>query len=340
MIPYGLTPANDQRAAQIFGIALKTWQDKQRWKDIPGLRILSREDAARRLYAEEQLQVARTNADLEADGKPALPLPPIPAAGHDLDLLDLEEARLSLPEKRQIKPASWKAYRYGDKTKLPEPDHTEAGVDLWYRKTIADWDTDRPQHRGTPKGHGGRPVGSKASYRWQHGADTAAGRKRARVAELLADHGSELTPAQVQEDLGTSLRHAERLLQDAREQAAERLLSERGELDPEEARRKVGLFPRSEANERVSRIRALLDEQGTTLTGPAVAAHLGIGMRQADEALRQVRLDTIRERRAEQGRVTARWIADTFGVKPDVAERLLTDSRSGTRSGTRSAAGS
>lgn len=54
---------------------------------------------------------------------------------------------------------------------------------------------------------------------------------------------------------------------------------------------------------------------------------LGIGMRQADGTLRQVRLDRIRTQRAEKGRVTSQWIGDTFGVNSDVADRLLADSR-------------
>ena len=61
------------------------------------------------------------------------------------------------------------------------------------------------------------------------------------------------------------------------------------------------------------------------------AATLGIGMRQALDALRQARIDKIREARAKKVRVTERWIAETFGVKPDLAQRLLKDSRKTTR---------
>ncbi len=332
VIPHGLTPATDQRAAEIFGLALKTWQSKRRWESIPGLKLLNREGAARRLYAEENLQAAKTNADLQAAGKPPLPMPPIPAAGHDLDLLDLEEARLSLPEDRQVTDKTWKSYAVGTKTRLPEPDHTETGTNLWYRKTIRDWENNRLRKGAEPpsgqKWPGGRPAGFESELRGKKkGAHTQAGQRRARVAELLAAHGRDLTPEQVQRDLNISLRQAERLLLEAREQAAEQLLAERSDLAPAEARKEVGLFPRSEAEERAAQVNALLDEKGTTLTASQVAALLGIGMRQADGTLRQVRLDRIRAQRAEKGRATSQWIRETFGVNADVADRLLAESR-------------
>ncbi|MGW0846787.1 hypothetical protein ACWD26_43075 [Streptomyces sp. NPDC002787] len=326
MIPHGLTPANDARAAAIFGISTKRWQTTKRWEDQPGLKVLSREGAMRRLYAEEQLQVAKTNADRAAQGKPPLRMPDLPAPGHDLDLLDLEEARLSLPKERQISPATWTRYRSpSSKTRLPDPDHTETGEDLWYRKTIADWDASRTQHRGPSKGHGGRPAGSKDSKPKAWGSTA---KKRARVAELLDANGSDLTAAMVQEELGGSLRTAERLLTEARQRAAEQL-AEQEQLTPDQARERVGLV--SGAERRVAQIRELLDEQGSALTASTAAATLGIGMRQALDALRQVRIDKIREARAEKVRVTEGWIAETFGVKPDVAQRLLKDSRTVTR---------
>lgn len=324
MIHHGLTPANDARAAAIFGISLKRWQTAKRWEDQPGLRVLSRPGAMRRLYAEEQLTVAKTNADRGDQDKPPLPMPGIPAPGHDLDLLDLEEARLSLPQDRQVSAATWKRYRApSSPTRLPEPDHTETGEDLWYRKTIADWDANRRQHPGGDVG--GRPAGSKDSKpkEWESTA-----RKRAQVAELLTTRGSDLTAADVQEELGGSLRTAERLLTEARRKAAEQL-AEQDEVPSDEARRRVGLV--SEAERRVEQIRALLEEKGPALTASTAAASLGIGMRQATEALRQVRLDKIREARAKKVRVTERWIAETFGVKPDLAQHLLKDSRTTTR---------
>ncbi|MFC9818011.1 hypothetical protein ACFVJM_38850 [Streptomyces virginiae] len=332
MIPHGLTPANDERAAQVFGLALKTWQGKRRWESVPGLTLLNREGAARRLYAEENLQAAKTNVDLQAAGKPPLTMPPIPAAGHDLDLLDLEEARLSLPKDRQVTEKTWKSYAVGAKTSLPNPDHTKAGTNLWYRKTIQDWDNNRLR-RGAelPSGQkwpGGRPAGFESEIRGKKkGAHTQAGQRRARVADLLTAHGRDLTSEQVQQDLNISLRQAERLLREAREHAAEQLLAERNDLAPAQARKEVGLFPRSEADERAAQVNTLLDEKGATLTAPQVAAMLGIGMRQADGTLRQVRLDRIRTQRAEKRRVTSQWIGDTFGVNSDVADRLLADSR-------------
>ncbi|MFE4832957.1 hypothetical protein [Streptomyces sp. NPDC056672] len=326
MIPHGLTPANDARAAAIFGISPKRWQTAKRWKDQPGLRVLSREDAMRRLYAEEQLTVAKTNADRRDQDKPPLPMPGIPAPGHDLDLLDLDEARLSLPKERQVSSATWTRYRSpSSPTRLPAPDHTETGEDLWFRKTIADWDANRTQHRGPSKGQGGRPAGSKDSKSKEWGSTA---KKRARVAELLTAHGSELTAADVQEEFGGSLRTAERLLTEARQKAAEQL-AEQDDVSPDEARRQVGLI--SEAERRAEHIRALLEEKGPALTASTAAASLGIGIRQAAEALRQVRLDKIREARAKKVRVTERWIAETFGVKPDLAQYLLKESRTTSR---------
>ncbi|WP_432156761.1 hypothetical protein [Streptomyces sp. bgisy153] len=324
MIPHGLTPANDARAAAIFGISAKRWQTAKRWEDQPGLKVLSREGAMRRLYAEEQLEVAKTNADRAEQGKPPLRMPDLPAPGHDLDLLDLEEARLSLPKERQVSPATWKRYRApSSPTRLPDPDHTETGEDLWYRKTIADWDANRRQHPGGDVG--GRPAGSKDSKPKEWGSTA---KKRARVAELLTEHGSNLTAAMIQGELGGSLRTAERLLTEARQRVAEQL-AEQEQLTPDQARERVGLV--SEAERRVAQIRELLEEQGSTLTAATAAASLGIGMRQALDALRQARIDKIREARAKKVRVTERWIAETFGVKPDLAQRLLNDSRKTTR---------
>lgn len=331
MIPHGLTPAGDARAAEIFDLSLKRWQTAKRWNDQPGLRVLSRPDAMRRLYAEEQLTVAKTNADRRDQDKAPLPMPDIPAPGHDLDLLDLEEALLALPKDRQIALTTWKRYRSpSSATRLPAPDHTETGEDLWYRKTIVDWDADRRQHPGGDVG--GRPAGSKDSTPKQW-ASTAA--KRARVAELLAAHGTGLTSGQVQEEVGGSLRTAERLLSEARRRAEEQLaeaarkLAEERQLSPEQARLEVGLG--TEAERRVTEIRALLEEKGPELTAATAAATLGIGMRQALEALRQVRLDKIRQARAAKVRVTEEWISETFGVKPDIARRLLQDSRTAPR---------
>ncbi|MER6684540.1 hypothetical protein [Streptomyces olivaceoviridis] len=316
MIPHGLTPANDARAAAIFGISTKRWQTTKRWEGQPGLKVLSREGAMRRLYAEEQLEVAKANADRAEQGKPPLRMPDLPAPGHDLDLLDIEEARLSLPKERQISPASWKRYRSpSSPTRLPDPDHTETGEDLWYRKTIADWDANRRQHPGGDVG--GRPAGSKDSKPKEWGSTA---KKRARAAELLIEHGSNLTAAMIQEELGGSLRTAERLLTEARQRAAEQL-AEQAQLTPDQARERVGLV--SQAERRVAQIRELLEEQGPALTAATAAATLGIGMRQALDALRQVRIDKIQEARARKVRVTERWIAETFDVNPDVAQRLL-----------------
>jgi hypothetical protein len=324
VIPHGLTPANDARAAAIFGISTKRWQTSKRWEDQPGLKVLSRDGAMRRLYAEEQLTVAKANADRRDQNKPPLRMPDIPAPGHDLDLLDLEEARLSLPQERQVSDKTWKRYRSpSSKTRLPAPDHTETGEDLWHRKTIADWDADRRQHPGGDVG--GRPAGSRDSKPKQW---SSTAKKRARAADLLAAHGSDLTAAMIQEEVGGSLRTAERLLAEARRNAAEQL-AKQGRLTEDQARQEVGLV--SGAERRVMQIRALLEEHGPALTASMAAATLGIGVRQALEALREVRLDKIREARAAKVRVTERWIIETFGVKPDLATRLLQDSRTVTR---------
>ena len=62
MIPHGVTPADDQIAADIFGVSVGYWQDTKHWEEIRGLKLLNREGSRRRLYQKEQLLAARAEA--------------------------------------------------------------------------------------------------------------------------------------------------------------------------------------------------------------------------------------------------------------------------------------
>ncbi|MEV7177846.1 winged helix-turn-helix domain-containing protein [Kitasatospora sp. NPDC093679] len=68
-----------------------------------------------------------------------------------LDLLDLEEARLSIPEDRRPTQNTMEAYYYGSKsTGLPDADRTIGGIDHWYRSTMRRWNEQERRRRGGP----------------------------------------------------------------------------------------------------------------------------------------------------------------------------------------------
>ncbi|WP_432138593.1 hypothetical protein [Streptomyces sp. bgisy154] len=247
MIPNGVTPADDQIAADIFGVSVGYWQDTKHWEKIRGLKLLNRKGSRRRLYSKEQLLAARAEEERAkaVNEKPRYDLPPVPASGSPDDLLDLEESLQALPESRRVTLPTWKSYRYGKKTRLPDPDFNlggkevdgeiVGGEDFWRRRTILDWDKDRPD-RGNPTG---RPVGVKESQ--SRPPNPQAEERKERARQLLNEHPTTLTAKMLGEDLGVHPVHAERLLRAARLDKVIHLLKANPDLTPEDVQRETGL---------------------------------------------------------------------------------------------------
>lgn len=263
MIPNGVTPADDQIAAELFGVSVGYWQDTKHWEQIRGLKLLNRKGSRRRLYSKEQLLAARAEEERAKDinEQPRYDLPPVPTGEHPDDLLDLEESLYALPEDKRVRLSTWKSYRYGTKTRLPDPDFNlggktvdgkvVGGEDFWRRQTILDWSADR-RGRGNPKG---RPVGRKESQSRPPNPQAEERRKRAR--QLLAEHPTTLTAKVLGEDLGVHPVHAERILRAARLERVVSLLRNNPGMTVEDVQRETGLHVTAHA-------RKLLDEARAT----------------------------------------------------------------------------
>lgn len=307
MIPAGITPADDVKAAEIFGIGVGHWRDTKRWTTIRGLQLLNRKDARRRIFSLQQLRAAKAEEERAAavNELPKYNLPPVPTEESPRDLLDLVEARLALPKERRPTPSTWSTYRFGTKTKLPEPDVTINGEGFWYRQTILDWDANRPG-RGSVPGRG-RHVGAKDKQPRRRGATAA--RRKERVRELLDERGSGLTAAEVQADLGISEGHASRLLKDA------------------PAKQGVNTTAKP-ADARLKRVRELLNDRGPNLTVDDVRAGLGTGKELSRELLHAARAQKVRELLHDQPRLTTDDVKAALGLNVTAhAQKLLDEVR-------------
>jgi hypothetical protein len=257
MIPPGITPADDAMAADIFGITVGTWRDSKRWEKIPGLKLLNRDGSRRRIYSKAQLLAAAVEQERAkaVNEMPNYDLPPVPAGGDLDDLLDLEESLLALPESRRVTLLTWKGYRYGDKTRLPDPDFNFGGEDLWRRRTILDWDKDRPGP-GSEKGRG-RKVGSKDKQPRHTVSQVKAQERLNRARQLVDENASQVTAKSLAEDLGVHPVHAERLLREARLGKVRDLLEKKPDLTVEDVQNEMGLHV-------VAHARKLLADAGGT----------------------------------------------------------------------------
>ncbi|MFJ5645876.1 hypothetical protein [Streptomyces sp. NPDC093223] len=268
MIPNGVTPADDEMAAKIWGVTVGSWRDSKRWEDIRGLKLLNRAGSRRRVYSKDQLLAAHTEQERAkaVNEMPKYDLPPVPAGEHPDDLLDLEESLHALPESRRVTMSTWKGYRYGDKTRLPDPDfnlggkkgedgQTVGGEDFWYRRTILDWDKERPG-RGSEKGRG-RKLGSKD--KGPRRVSAQALERKARARQLLDENLGQITAATLADDLGVHPVHAERLLREARLDQVRDCLKERPDLTIADVQAVTGLSV-------VSHARKLLADAGGNVT--------------------------------------------------------------------------
>ncbi|MQS17510.1 hypothetical protein F7Q99_36325 [Streptomyces kaniharaensis] len=124
--------------------------------------------------------------------------------GHDL--LDLEEARMAIPEDRRPTESTMHSYYTGHKgTSLPEPDRTFAGKDHWFRDTIVEWN--RSGRRGRGSGAGGRPAGATGGWTPRSPRNLAAAERRRQAVQLRADDAS-MPIARIADVLGISERQA------------------------------------------------------------------------------------------------------------------------------------
>lgn len=315
MIPNGITPADDQTAADIFGMSVGYWRDTKHWEKIRGLKLLNREGSRRRIYSKEQLLAAQVE---EARAKavneqPKYELPPVPAGEHPDDLLDLEESLQALPEERRVTLSTWKGYKHGSKTRLPAPDFNlggkkgedgeiVGGEDFWRRQTILDWDANRPGP-GSEPGRG-RKVGSKNTA--PRRLTPEAQERRDRTRQLL-DENPAITAAKLAEELGVHPVHAERLLSAARKES-NRLP-----------------FTTQQAQERRERTRQLLDENLHGLTAPELAEELGVHRVHAESLLSAARQEKLRELLAERPELTVEDVQSTFGFSVTAHARTLLD---------------
>ncbi|ARF82018.1 hypothetical protein ACIG0C_29575 [Kitasatospora aureofaciens] len=183
MIPAGRIPADDKRAAELFGLSLSRYRTVQPWKKFPpSVKYLQSPAAKVRVYDLEQLKIQVINMMVEEGAKqenPLLPRDPeilLPQKAGEVpqlkpgvtlqenDLLDRYEAYAAIPEKdrpawstwlRLIAPPSGGATTAGPET---DDEFDIAGARYWRYRTLMDWNAKRiPQH-ATGHGHG-RPAG-------------------------------------------------------------------------------------------------------------------------------------------------------------------------------------
>ncbi|MEU6708634.1 hypothetical protein [Streptomyces wuyuanensis] len=158
---------------------------------------ISRSGAQTRIWDEKQV-----TAHLQGKA-----VPPLPTGESPKDLLDREEARHELGN--VIKPEAWRAYiNHGH---APQPDKIVCGVPHWYRRTIRDWDANRP---GAGAG-GGRPKGSKDTKPRDRAADprlAKADARKQRVQALLAE-SPDITLEAIAEAEGISTRQVRRIIE-------------------------------------------------------------------------------------------------------------------------------
>ncbi|MFE5847892.1 hypothetical protein ACFQ7N_40350 [Streptomyces niveus] len=341
MIPSGITPALDQTAADIFGKKIGYWQDTKHWTKIRGLKLLNRPGSRRRVYSKEQLLAAHAEEERAkaVNELPKYDLPPVPAGESPDDLLDLEESLQALPEHRRVTPATWKGYRHGTKTRLPEPDFILGGTkvdgkivggeDYWRRQTILDWDA----HRPGPGNMQGRLTGSK--NRTPRRPTPEAEARRARTQELLDENPAGLTYKKLAADLDVHEVHAERLLTAGRREKVGRMLAERPNLTAEQVQEEMGLAVKaharrllekaSEAKHQQDRTRLLVDEIPSRLTAELLAEHLSIPQSDAERMLREARVNKTGEMLADRPDLTAEDLMGEFGISDHLYARWILD---------------
>ena len=208
MIPYGRTPADATTAAKILGIKLTSFNNKRSKLPLPP--PLSRAGARHRIWDYQQLAAALAGEDV----------PPLPAAGeHPEDLLDAEEARLTLPEENRPSTEAWSTYLSGKAVPDDEAVMVCDAVPHYRRHRVPVLAASRPAPGGAPGRGRTQGAADKGERRLTAPVHQRAAQRRDLTHELLQQAtaaGADLLPAHVALRLDVSVRHAERLIAEAR----------------------------------------------------------------------------------------------------------------------------
>jgi hypothetical protein len=207
VIPSGRTAADAVTAARILGISYGTFKNKRTKLNLPPL--ISRAGARHQLWDYQQLAAALAGEDV----------PPLPeAVEHPEDLLDAEEARLTIPEEQRPTAAAWSTYLTGKSA--PEPDAMVCDAVPHYRRgRVPELVAARPAPGGAPGRGRTKGAVDKGERHLTAEVHRRAAQRRERTRELLRQAfaaGGDLFPAEVALELEVTIRHAERLIADAR----------------------------------------------------------------------------------------------------------------------------
>ncbi|WP_042404475.1 hypothetical protein [Streptacidiphilus carbonis] len=207
MIPHGRTAADAATAAKILGVSYGTFKNKRSALRLPPL--ISRTGARHQLWDYQQLVAALAGEDI----------PPLPdTAEHPLDLLDAEEARLTIPADRRPTAGAWSTYLKGSSAPAADALVCEA-VPHYRRAAVPTLEAARRAPGGAPGRGRTKGAVDKGERRLTAEVHQRAAQRRARVRGLLeqaAAEGVDLLPSRLALELGVSQRHAERLLTEAR----------------------------------------------------------------------------------------------------------------------------
>ncbi|MFJ1757623.1 hypothetical protein [Kitasatospora sp. NPDC088134] len=246
MIPAGQIPADDEAAADLFGLSVHRYRVNKTWKTFPDrVKPLHREGAKSRIYDLEQLAVVARNAIADKDaakkGMTAFQQE-VPRISRDTqileegakvptlkknrngkpvklkpgDLLDRDEAYAALPEERRPSWSTWLRMiappSGGATTAGPLPTVILGGsIRLWSYRALLNWNASRIEQHATGHGHG-RPKGTTESVPRAPRADRVERSERTR--QLLAERPA-ITAEELAADLDVSVHTADRYLAEA-----------------------------------------------------------------------------------------------------------------------------
>jgi len=229
MIPAGRKYVTPERAAEILGYSLGWFQSQKLWEKLPAtVKSFARPGAKRplRLWDEAQLLAYAAQKQLPFDQQdiPVLPVDPQNPRPQDLqddDLLDYLEAWESMPEDDRPKLGAWETYVKARSKTGPTADVTINGTRYWKRRTIREWNENRPKGHGAAR-TGGRVAGSKNTVAIVRPEAVARVRRAAEILEANPGVPALTLAKQLVEEFGVSERTGERLLADAGKGAAQR----------------------------------------------------------------------------------------------------------------------
>ena len=265
MIPHGVTPADDQIAADIFGVSVGYWQDTKHWEQIRGLKLLNREGSRRRLYSKEQLLAARAEEERAkaVNEQPRYDLPRCRRRSTPATCSTWRSPFTPFPRTSASRWPRGRATGTAPRRAFLTPTSTSVA-----RRWTARSSAVRTSGAGRPSSTGRPTVAAEATPRGvRPGRKEAQSRppnpqaeeRKERARQLLAEHPTTLTAKMLGEDLGVHPVHAERLLRAARLDKVISLLKDQPGLTAEDVQQEIGLHVTSHA-------RKLLDEARQAVT--------------------------------------------------------------------------